>query len=65
MQGWDTTVASAVLVDPLNQIIVCTSNNDGKVTQDSERAADFSGYTIVKDDEYIAPADIEEGDVIY
>ena len=59
------TVASAVLADTLNQTIICTVNDEGKITQDSDRAVDLSSYTVEKDGDYIDAEDIEEGDIIF
>ena len=59
------TVASAVLADTLNQTIICTTNDKGKITQDADRAVDLSSYTVEKDGDYIDAEDIEEGDIIF
>lgn len=59
------TVASAVLEQALPNTIVCTANDEGKITQDVEKAVDLSSYTVEKDGAYIDPEDIEEGDVIF
>ena len=59
------TVATAVLADTLPNAIICTTNDEGKITQDAEKAVDLSSYTVEKDGDYIDAADIEEGDIIF
>ena len=59
------SVATAVLEEGLPNAIICTSNDEGKITQDVEKAVDLSSYTVEKDGDYIDAEDIEEGDIIF
>ena len=61
----DGTVSTANIVETLGKNLFVTSVDGTKVVQDKNNAFDLDGYIIVKDDEYIAPSDIEIGDVVF
>ena len=61
----DGTVSTANIVETLGKNLFVTSVDGTKIIQDKNNAFDLDGYIIVKDDEYIAPGDVEIGDVVF
>lgn len=62
------TVATAVLqgeTDWAGLIVANDVDDKGVVTETKNNTKDFSKFIVVKDDEYIAASEIEDGDVIY
>ena len=59
------TVSCAVLEEDWDDLIIATSADAGVVTETKTNSKDFSKFTIVKDGQYIAPKDIEAGDIVY
>ena len=61
----DGTVSTANLVENFAQNLFVTDVDGTKVIQDKNNAFDLDGYTIVKDDAYVSPDDLELGDVVF
>ena len=61
----DGTVSTANIVQELAQNLIVASVDGTKVIQDKDNAFDLDGYIIVKDDEYVEPADLEVGDIVF
>ena len=61
----DGTVSTANLVPNFAQNLFVTDVDGTKVIQDKNNAFDLDGYTIVKDDAYVSPDDLEFGDVVF
>ena len=61
----DGTVSTANVVKDFEQNLFVTDVDDTKVIQDKNNAFDLDGYIIVKNDEYVAPGDLELGDVVF
>ena len=61
----DGTVSTAFILEELPISLFVTEVDGTKAIQDKNNGVDLDGYTIVKDDEYIAPADLEFGDVVF
>ena len=61
----DGTVSTAFVLATLDLPLYVTEVDGTKVIQDGKNGADLDGFIIVKDDEYVKPADLELGDVVF
>ena len=61
----DGTVSTANIDTVLDIPLFVTEIDGTKAIQDKNNGVDLDGYIIVKDDEYVKPADLELGDVVF
>ena len=61
----DGTVSTANVVAAFPQNLFIADVDGTKAIQDKNNAFDLDGYTIVKDDLYVTPDDLELGDVVF
>ena len=61
----DGTVSTAFILETLDINLFVTEIDGTKAIQDNNNGVDLDGYIIVKDDQYVKPADLELGDVVF